>query len=147
MRVWWEEVSDSKFYTFFYHLGQNEFSQKVLTSFYSKSVFKNDPLRTSLVVRWIGIHLPVQGAQVSSLVWEDSTCHRAAKQVHCNYWACFLKPASHNYWSLYALEPILRSKRSHCNEKPVHPIKSSSHLLQLEKACMQQQRPSTTKNK
>ena len=44
-----KRCSDSKFCTFFYYLGQNEFSQKVLTSFYSKGVFKNDPLRTSLV--------------------------------------------------------------------------------------------------
>ena len=28
--------------------------------------------RTSLVVQWIGIHLPVQGTQVQSLVQEDS---------------------------------------------------------------------------
>ena len=30
--------------------------------------------RTSLMVQWIGIHLPMQGTQVQSLVQEDSTC-------------------------------------------------------------------------
>jgi len=39
-----------------------------------------------------------------------------------------------NYWSPCALEPMLRNE-------------SSPHSLQLEKACVQQQRPSTAKNK
>ena len=47
-----KRCSDSKFCTFFYYLGQNEFSQKVLTSFYSKDVFKNNALRTSLMVQY-----------------------------------------------------------------------------------------------
>ena len=29
----------------------------------------------TLVVQWIRIHLPVQGTQVRSLVWEHPTCH------------------------------------------------------------------------
>ena len=29
---------------------------------------------TPLVVQWVGIHLPMLGTQVQSLVWEDSTC-------------------------------------------------------------------------
>ena len=29
----------------------------------------------TLVVQWIRIHLPVQGTQVQSLVWEHPTCH------------------------------------------------------------------------
>ena len=36
-------------------------------------------LWTSLVVQYIRIHLPMTGAQVRSLVWEDSTCHGATK--------------------------------------------------------------------
>ena len=50
---------------------------------------------TSLVVLWLRIHLPVQGTQVRSLVWEDPTCHRATKPVHHSCWACapqLLKP-------------------------------------------------------
>ena len=43
--------------------------------------------RTSLVVQWLRIHLPMQVTQVWSLVWEDPTCHRATKPVHHNYWA------------------------------------------------------------
>ena len=47
------------------------------------------------------------------------TCH--------NYWAYTLEPTSHNYWvhmpqllKPTCLEPVLRNKRNHCNEKPAH---------------------------
>ena len=36
---------------------------------------------TSLVAQWLRIHLPMQGAQVPSLVWEDPACCRAAKPM------------------------------------------------------------------
>ena len=45
------------------------------------------------------------------------------------------------------LGSVLCEKRSHCKETPQAATKSSSHSPQLEKACMQQPRPSTTKNK
>ena len=46
------------------------------------------------------------------------------------------EPKCCNYWSPHTLEPML------CNEKPA---KEEQPLLpQLEKACMQQRRPSTT---
>ena len=35
--------------------------------------------RTSLVVQWLTIHLPMLGTWVQSLVQEDLTCHRATK--------------------------------------------------------------------
>ena len=89
--------------------------------------------RTSLVVQWIGIHLPTQGTQVQSLLWEESTCWGTAEPMH-NYWACALELASYDYWahvfhllSLCAqllkptlLEPVICNKRSHRNEKPMH---------------------------
>ena len=40
---------------------------------------------TSLVVRWLRIHLPVQGTWTGSLVQEDPPCRGAAKPMHCNY--------------------------------------------------------------
>ena len=55
---------------------------------------------TALVAQWIRIHLPMQGTQVRSLVWDDSTCCgtttpegrndcvHALGPVSCNYWAC-----------------------------------------------------------
>ena len=55
--------------------------------------------RSSLVVQWLRIHLPMQGTRVQSLVREDPTCRRATKPVSHNYWACALEPSSHNYWA------------------------------------------------
>ena len=52
---------------------------------------------TSLVAPWLRIRLPMQGTLVWSPVREDTTCCRAAKPVHHNYWACALEPGSHNY--------------------------------------------------
>ena len=43
--------------------------------------------RTSLVVQWWTIHLPMQGTLVQSLVGENFTCWGAAKPVYCNCWA------------------------------------------------------------
>ena len=40
---------------------------------------------TSLVVQWLGIHLPRQGTRVRALVQEDPTCCGATKPVHHNY--------------------------------------------------------------
>ena len=55
-------------------------------------------LQTSLLVQWLRIYLPGfpgcsliknlptnAGEWVSSLVWEDPTCHRATKPMHHNY--------------------------------------------------------------
>ena len=42
-------------------------------------------LGTSLVAQWLGIHLPIQGTQVQSLAWGDSTSCKAAKPVYLNY--------------------------------------------------------------
>ena len=56
--------------------------------------------------------LPLQGTQVRSLAWEDSTCHRATKCMCHNYWACTRAPM--------CLEPMRCNKRSHGNKKPRH---------------------------
>ena len=56
-------------------------------------------IRTSLVVQWLRIRLPMQGTWVRALVQEDPTCCGAAKPVHYSYWACALEPTSHNYWA------------------------------------------------
>jgi len=39
----------------------------------------------SLVVQWLNVHLPVQGTQLPSLVWEDLTCLGATKPMSHNY--------------------------------------------------------------
>ena len=69
----------------------------------------------------------MQGRRVRALGREDPTCCRATKPVRHNYWAYALEPASRNYWAHVPqllkpahLEPVLRNKRSHRNEKPAH---------------------------
>ena len=86
---------------------------------------KKKMIGASLVVQWLRIRLPMQGTRVPALVREDPTCCRATKPVCHNYWACALEPESHSYWACVpqllksvCLEPVLRNKRSHCNEKP-----------------------------
>ena len=64
----------------------------------------------------------MQGTQVRSLVREDHTGCGGATKLVC-----------HSYWSLHAPEPVLHKKR-------VAPT------LQLEKAQVQRQRPSTAIN-
>ena len=83
--------------------------------------------KTSLVVQWIRIRLPMKGTLVRSLVQEDPTCRRATKPVCHSYWnACsrvcepLLMSTGPQLLKLACLETVLLSKRSHCNEKPLH---------------------------
>ena len=46
---------------------------------------QNSSFQTSLVAQWIRICLPMQRAQVQSLVQEDSTCLGTTKLVSLNY--------------------------------------------------------------
>ena len=92
-----------------------------------KEAFLKIYLRASLMVRWLRIHLPMQGTWVLALVREDPTCRRATKPMCHSYWACALESVSHNYWAHMLqllkpvhLEPVLRNKGSHRNEKPAH---------------------------
>ena len=55
--------------------------------------------KTSLVVQWFRISLPIQGTWVWFLVQGDPTCCRATKPMCHNYWACALEPGSRSYWS------------------------------------------------
>ena len=59
---------------------------------------------TSLVVQWIGIHLPVLET-VRSLVWEDSTCWGAPKFMHHDDWAHMLQLLKPSH-----LEPVQQQK-------------------------------------
>ena len=72
-------------------------------------------LGASLVVQWLRIRLPMQGTWVRALVQEDPICCGATKPMCLRSRACepqLLKSA--------CIEPMLRSKRSHRNEKPMH---------------------------
>ena len=54
-------------------------------------------IRASLVVQWLRIFFALHGTWVRCLVREDSTCCKATKPVHHNYWACALESMSCNY--------------------------------------------------
>ena len=88
--------------------------------------------RASLVAQWLRVHLPMQGTRVPALVREDLTCHGAAGTLHHSCWACALEPTSHSYrvhtpqlLKPVRLEPVLRSRRGHCNEKPIDTTRES----------------------
>ena len=42
-------------------------------------------LRTLLVAHWLRIDLSIQGTRVRSLIWKDSTSHRATEPIYQNY--------------------------------------------------------------
>ena len=96
----------------------------------------------------------MQGTQVQALVQEDPICRGATKPVHHNYWACTLEPTSHNYWArATAIEAHVPRACAPQQEKPPQweaphtASKSRPRSPQLEKACVQQQRPNAAKNK
>ena len=66
---------------------------------------------TSLVVQWLRIHLPTQGTQAWSLVWQDPTCHRASKPLSCNYWSPSISCAPQQEKSEYPLLSRVRESR------------------------------------
>ena len=103
--------------------------------------------------QWIRIHLPKQGSWVRSLIWENSTCHRAAEFVGCKHWARPLEPPSRNYWvpvlpllKPVGLEPVLQGGASTMSS-PSTAVKSNTSSPQLEKAHARQWRPRTAKKK
>ena len=123
--LWGQRDPDTKAKTG--HYQKRKLQANTLMNIDAKTVNKILLAGASLVAQWLRIHLPIQGTQFRALVWEDPTCCGATKPVHHNYWACALEPTSHNYWARVLqllkpahLEPTLRNKRSHCNEKPVH---------------------------
>ena len=91
--------------------------------------------RASLVALWIRIRLPVQSAQVRSPVQENAPCLGATKPEH------------HNYWGPRAWSPCSTTREATTGESLCTPAKSSPCSLQLEKARVQQQRPSTATNR
>ena len=86
-RVYWRKLKESFMPFFFLQLKNSkilsDYRHGVLCySWYLKNIY-----RASFMVQWLRICLPMQGTQAWSLVWEDSTCHRATKPVDWNHWA------------------------------------------------------------
>ena len=93
----------------------------------------------SLVAQWLRIHLPMRGAWVWSLAWEDSTRHGAAKPMRHSYWDCALTPGSRSYWATLRAralqegseEPTHHNERklAHSKEDPVQQKKKKKHTV------------------
>ena len=81
--------------------------------------------RTSLVVQWLRIRLPMQETPVWSLVGEDSTWWGATKLMN------------HNYWALTPRARVLMQQEK--------SSRWEAHTPQLEKAWLQKQRPRAAK--
>ena len=82
------------------------------------------------MVQWIEICLPVERTWIASLVWEDSTCRRAAK-AHVPR---LLRPTCPRAHTLQQENPPQW-------EDHASWLDGSLRSLQLEKACVWKQRP------
>ena len=76
---------------------------------------------TSLVVQQLRIRLPMQGTRVRALVQEDPTHMPWSNKARVPQ-LLSLRSRAHEpqLLKLTRLEPMLRNKRSHRNEKPAH---------------------------
>ena len=103
-------------------------------------------------IKWVRICLPMQGTWVR--YWSRKIPHAAEPLSLCpttpepTLW----RPPSHNCWArvlqllkLVCLEPVLATRDATTVRSPCTATKSSPCSLQLEKACVQPQRPSTAK--
>ena len=90
----------------------------------------------------------------SSLVLEDSTCHKATNPLCRSYWACTLEHTCHNYWGPHTAtteaqvprHPALQSEAT-ATRSLSSVRKSSPHLPQVEKNLHTRQRPNPSMNK
>ena len=97
----------------------------------------------------------MQETQVRSLVWEDSTCHHAAKPACHNYWACALEPENCNYWiivpqllkSVYPRVHALQQEKTLQCEAQGLQLQSRPRSLQLGKSQHSNEHPAQPKIK
>ena len=97
--------------------------------------------RTSLVVQWLRVRLPMQRTRVQSLVQKDSTPCGATKPVH----PCSRVHALHLLsWRTYS--PCSKIKETTATTGPHTATRQQPPWTQLKKAHVQQQRPSIAKS-
>ena len=100
------------------------------------------------MVQWLRIYLPMQGTLVRSLVWEDPTRGGATKLV-CHNSSLSLGFKAH---TPQLLKPTCPKAHAPQREEPPRrdvqapQLEISPHLPKLEKAHVQQPRPSAAKN-
>ena len=88
-----------------------------------------------LMVQWLRIHLATQGTRVQTLGPERSHMAWRSKAHELR----LLKPV--------CLEPLFPTREATEVRSPCTAMESSPLPLQLDKACSQQRRPSTARNK
>ena len=93
------------------------------------------------MVQQIRSHLPVQGTWVRPLVWEDSTCHGAAKPMQ----QLLNLSAATEACARTACGPRRRSRFSDWGRGPCTAAKSSPRLLQLRKPMCSHEDPAQPK--
>ena len=79
------------------------------------------------MVEWIRICVSMQGTQIQSLVWEDSTCYGATKAIATNSSAHVLQRPKLGTWS-----------RCWQQEKPVHRHQEQTLLARTRGSVAQQ---------
>ena len=88
----------------------------------------------SLVTQWLGIHLPGQGTQVRSLIWEPrSHMLQGSRSVSHSYWA-------HILWSLCpaaAEAAAVRRRHAATREQPPLGTTKESPLAAMKTLCSQ----------
>ena len=135
------EQSPCYFYAFLYiylnvlythtHTHTIEWIYYDLYSVQNEKIFKDYmKIGASLMVQWLKSYLAMQRTLVWSLVREDPISCEVTKSVCHNYWVHALQKGKPPQWETCALQ-----------------LERSSSALQLEKAHVQQQRPSVAKNK
>ena len=104
-------------------------------------------MRTFLVMQQIGVHLPMQGTWVQSLIWEDAICNAAgqlslyvttAKPVPQSWKAATTEPVCCSYRSLRTHSLRSQTREAAATRGPRATRKSHLLSLQLGKALVQQ---------
>ena len=79
--------------------------------------------------------LSAQETRPRCLSWEDLTCRGPIKPCATQLlWACALEPGCHRYWSLCALEPVLRNQRATAGKSHTPQPERSPRSPELEKS-------------
>ena len=78
---------------------------------------------------------PVVETRIQSLLWEDSSCLRATKPMH------------HNYWTPHTLQPVLRNEKLPQWEACAPQLESSPCSPQLKKSLSTATKTQSSENK
>ena len=108
----------------------NPFSDRLTSSSLSRIYEKKCSSKMSsfrtLVAEWRRIRPRMQGTQVQSLIWEESTCHRAVKPVCHNYGSLHSRAWELQLLSPRALGPVPREREATATTRSLRTTTQSS---------------------